>query len=183
MPIEYVTGRINVLLDKPHSYVSSRKNYVSRARYLPFVRVVAMMSYDLARLRRPMLRRLVLPLSALAAPAAAMGPALAASAAASTRPSAGGISPYQSPGISPPGANDWSCRPTAAHPAPVVLVHGTFADVTISWNLISPALKRDGYCVFALDYGNSATGPVEVSARELKTFVNRVLSATHAAKV
>src|SRR3954470_22163318 len=40
MPIEYVTGRINVLLDKPHSYVSSRKNYVSRARYLPFVRVV-----------------------------------------------------------------------------------------------------------------------------------------------
>jgi hypothetical protein len=34
----------------------------------------------------------------------------------------------------------------------VVLVHGTFADMTVSWNLISPALKASGYCVFALDY-------------------------------
>src|SRR5437879_8419484 len=45
------------------------------------------------------------------------------------------------PGISPPGANDWSCRPTALHPYPVVLVHGTFGDMTVSWNLISPVLK------------------------------------------
>jgi hypothetical protein len=52
-------------------------------------------------------------------------------------------SPYLAPGISPPGANDWDCRPTAARPVPVVLVHGTFADMTVSWNLISPALKAD----------------------------------------
>jgi hypothetical protein len=25
-------------------------------------------------------------------------------------------SPYIAPGIDPPGANDWSCRPSAAHP-------------------------------------------------------------------
>jgi triacylglycerol esterase/lipase EstA (alpha/beta hydrolase family) len=88
-----------------------------------------------------------------------------------------------SPGISPPGANDWNCKPTAAHPYPVVLVHGTLADMTISWNLISPRLKRDGYCVFALDYGNRATGPIEDSAAQLRDFVDRVLAATGAGKV
>jgi triacylglycerol esterase/lipase EstA (alpha/beta hydrolase family) len=89
----------------------------------------------------------------------------------------------QSPGIDPPGANDWSCKPTATHPSPVVLVHGTFGDMTVSWNLISPKLKRDGYCVFALDYGDRATGPIEDSAAQLRDFVNRVLAATHAKRV
>jgi hypothetical protein len=88
-----------------------------------------------------------------------------------------------SPGINPPGANDWSCKPTAAHPYPVVLVHGTFGDMTVSWNLISPRLKLDGYCVFALDYGNRGTGPIEDSAAQLRDFVNRVLAATGARKV
>ena len=88
-----------------------------------------------------------------------------------------------SPGVSPPGANDWSCTPTAARPTPVVLVHGTFADMTVSWNLISPALAQDGYCVFAFDYGTRATGPIEDSAAELAAFVDRVLAATGAAKV
>jgi triacylglycerol lipase len=92
-------------------------------------------------------------------------------------------SPFQSPGISPPGANDFECRPTAAHPYPVVLVHGTFEDMTISWNLISPALKEQGYCVFALDYGNRGTAPVEEGARQLGAFVDRVLAATHTHRV
>jgi triacylglycerol lipase len=92
-------------------------------------------------------------------------------------------SPYLAPGISPPGANDWDCRPSAARPVPVVLVHGTFADMTVSWNLISPALKASGYCVFALDYGRRGTGPIEDSARELDAFVDRVRAATGAARV
>src|SRR5215216_4228539 len=92
-------------------------------------------------------------------------------------------SPYISPGISPPGANDWSCHPSAAHPYPVVLVHGTFGDLTISWNLISPRLKRDGYCVFALDYGHRGTDPIEGSAAQLRDFVDRVLAATGARRV
>jgi triacylglycerol esterase/lipase EstA (alpha/beta hydrolase family) len=91
--------------------------------------------------------------------------------------------PQLVPGVSPPGANLWSCRPTAAHPTPVILVHGTFGDMTVSWNLISPALKRDGYCVYALDYGNRGTGAIEASGQQLAAFVARVRSATGAAKV
>jgi triacylglycerol lipase len=98
-------------------------------------------------------------------------------------PAAASGSPNLAPGISPPGANDWSCRPTADHAAPVVLVHGTFGDMTVSWNLVSPALKASGYCVFALDYGNRGTGPIERSAEELAAFVDRVLAATGAARV
>ena len=64
-----------------------------------------------------------------------------------------------------------------------MLVHGTFGDMTVSWNRISPALKADGYCVFALDYGNRGTGPIEDSAQQLSDFVDRVLAATHARKV
>jgi triacylglycerol lipase len=107
-------------------------------------------------------------------------------AAASAEPSVPGAPPAVAdlqPGVSPPGANDWSCDPTARHPHPVVLVHGTFADMTVSWNLVSPALVRRGYCVFALDYGTRATGPVERSAGELARFVDDVLAATGAAKV
>jgi triacylglycerol lipase len=111
--------------------------------------------------------------AALAVAAAALLLTTAAPAGAATT----------APGVSPPGANDWSCRPTAAHPEPVVLVHGTFGDMTVSWNTLSPALVRDGYCVFALDYGDRATGRIEDSAQELATFVDRVLSATGAAKV
>jgi triacylglycerol esterase/lipase EstA (alpha/beta hydrolase family) len=99
---------------------------------------------------------------------------------------------HTSPTASPPGANDWSCRPTAAHPRPVVLVHGTFADMSNSWQALSPLLKNNGWCVFALDYGSYAgsgalgiygTGEIRNSARELSAFVDKVLAATGASQV
>jgi triacylglycerol esterase/lipase EstA (alpha/beta hydrolase family) len=91
----------------------------------------------------------------------------------------------------PPGAN-LPCTPTAAHPYPVVLVHGTFGNRFDSWQLFSPALKAAGYCVYALDYGSYdgsglagiyGTGPIERSAQQLADFVRGVRAQTGAAKV
>jgi triacylglycerol lipase len=70
-----------------------------------------------------------------------------------------------------------------------VLVHGTYLNMGGSWNVAAPALTRLGYCVFALDYGNSqlpgvnAVGDIPKSAAQLKTFVDKVLKATGARKV
>ncbi len=83
---------------------------------------------------------------------------------------------------SPPGSNDASCKPTTAHPYPVVLVPGTFENQSM-WETVAPQIKAAGYCVFSLDYGNNATGDIPTSAGELGTFVNQVLAQTGAAKV
>jgi triacylglycerol lipase len=81
------------------------------------------------------------------------------------------------------GVNDWSCRPAAAHPHPVVVVHGTFGDSRNLLQRLEGSLAASGYCVFALDYGNRATGPIEDSAAQLRTYVDRVLASTGASKV
>ncbi len=86
----------------------------------------------------------------------------------------------------PPGSNDWSCRPTARHPRPVVLVHGTAGNKNTNWQTYAPLLANNGYCVFAFTYGVAAGTPpgldqfgglddIETSAGELKTFVAKVL--------
>lgn len=91
----------------------------------------------------------------------------------------------------PDGANDWTCRPSGRHPRPVVLVHGTFNNMRQNWNTLSPRLAAAGYCVFALNYGDTshgvspakAVGPIATSAKELARFVERVRAATGADKV
>jgi triacylglycerol esterase/lipase EstA (alpha/beta hydrolase family) len=99
---------------------------------------------------------------------------------------------HASPSASPPGANRWSCQPSRAHPRPVVLVHGTFGDMSDSWRALSPLLFDHGYCVFALNYGSHGgggrvgiygTGSIAGSARQLASFIGRVLAATHAGQV
>jgi triacylglycerol lipase len=93
----------------------------------------------------------------------------------------------------PKGANDWSCTPTAAHPRPVVLVHGLGATAGANWGYLSPKLKDRGYCVFALTYGlNPLAAPfgapggtirIQDSARELDVFIDRVLRETGADQI
>jgi triacylglycerol esterase/lipase EstA (alpha/beta hydrolase family) len=99
---------------------------------------------------------------------------------------------HVSPTASPPGANNWSCKPSAAHPRPVILVHGTLTDMSESWQALSPLLFNSGYCVFALNYGSyagsglvgvDATGDIAQSAEQLSSFVDRVLSSTGASQV
>ena len=89
----------------------------------------------------------------------------------------------QAPGIPPAGANDPACKPAATHPYPVILVHGTFGDMTVSWNSLAPALQSRGFCVWALDYGNRGTGPIDTSADQLVAFIDQVRAQTGAAKV
>ncbi|PWE06797.1 lipase [Streptomyces sp. BSE7F] len=88
------------------------------------------------------------------------------------------------------GWNDFTCKPSAAHPRPVVLVHGTFGNSVDNWLGLAPYLKNRGYCVFSLDYGQlpgvpffHGLGPVEKSAEQLDAYVDRVRAATGAAEV
>lgn len=96
---------------------------------------------------------------------------------------AGGVPLPTNPFGEPTGANDWSCRPSAERPEPVVIVHGTFGDRKSLLDDLSSAMVDDGFCVFSLDYGNRATGDIAASAEQLKAFVTKVLGATGAAKV
>ncbi len=90
------------------------------------------------------------------------------------------------------GANNWFCRPSAAHPRPVVLVHGTLEAVSVNWSALSPMLRNEGYCVFTLSYGENllsfggrlpGLGDIASSARELRSFVDSVRFWTGASKV
>jgi triacylglycerol lipase len=65
----------------------------------------------------------------------------------------------------------------------VILVHGTFGDMTVSWNLVSPALKAAGYCVFALDLVRRAMAPIDQSADKLAAFIDEVRTRTGAPTV
>lgn len=119
-------------------------------------------------------RRLLRPLAVLTLAAAALvAPTGTAQAAAA--PSS--------------GWNNWSCKPSAAHPRPVVLVHGTFGNSVDNWLGLAPYLVHRGYCVYSLDYGQlpgvplfNGLGPIDRSAGQLGTFVDRVLASTGAAK-
>ncbi len=97
------------------------------------------------------------------------------------------------PGANAPGSNDFSCKPSARHPRPVVLVHGTAGNRSTNWQTYGPLLKNNGYCVFAPTYGSTVPLPypgalggfasMRTSAAYLKAFVGQVLKSTGATKV
>lgn len=82
-----------------------------------------------------------------------------------------------------------ACSPSAAHPYPVVLLHGTMDDAT-AWNVLAPRLTAAGYCVFAPTYGAGSgflpyggVAPTERSAAEVVAFIDNVLATTGATRV
>lgn len=111
---------------------------------------------------------------------------------------AGNIS-MRDPHRDPPGANDWSCEPTARNPYPVVLLHGTWGSAYNSFAGMSAELKADGHCVYSTNFGEAsvlekggvqatapnafATGDIAVSTDEVAAFIDRVLAGTGAEKV
>lgn len=107
----------------------------------------------------------------------------------------GAVKEITQPGAPLSGADDAECEPTAAHPNPVVLVHGTFGGAADNWATLGPLLHNEGYCVFTLTYGNyddadwplSAVGGVrsipDVSVPKVAAVVDEVLATTGAEKV
>ena len=98
------------------------------------------------------------------------------------------------PSASPIGANNWSCKPSAEHPRPVILLHGTYANMSANFANFALPLKREGYCVFARNYGSYPYGlgvfpaikglaAIRTSSRELRDYVDRVLRETGAEQV
>jgi len=101
----------------------------------------------------------------------------------------GALAGFAFPQTPPPGADNFGCKPPAAHPEPVILVNGTFGNQDDNWQAASPLLANHGYCVFSFNYGGPSassviqgTGDIAASAGQLASFVSRVLAATGAAR-
>ncbi|MFJ4471483.1 esterase/lipase family protein [Streptomyces sp. NPDC089424] len=116
--------------------------------------------------------------------------ALLLTAVAATLPAATAQAAATGQAATSSGWNDYSCKPSTAHPRPVVLVHGTFGNSVDNWLGLAPYLTTRGYCVFSLDYGQlpgvpffHGLGPIDKSAGQLDVFVDKVRAATGAAKV
>ena len=97
---------------------------------------------------------------------------------------------------SPAGVNVPGCHPPASGPKqyPVILLPGTLYDLADTFQALGPILADDGWCVYGLNYGATAStqlsggriwsvGDIPTSAGQLATFVGQVLAATGARKV
>ncbi|KAF9332424.1 hypothetical protein BG006_004709 [Podila minutissima] len=87
------------------------------------------------------------------------------------------------------GYNDFDCKPSTAHPRPLLLVHGTTLSAA-SWNTYYPYFVKAGYCTYSLTYGKwkdipllGGLAPIENNAQEVGTFADKILAATGASQV
>lgn len=88
------------------------------------------------------------------------------------------------------GFDNWSCKPSAAHPEPLVLLHGLGGNGPGNYSYLGTYLAGKGYCAFTLTYGQASPaipvgGTVSIiqSAAEIEAFIDQVRAATGAAKV
>jgi triacylglycerol esterase/lipase EstA (alpha/beta hydrolase family) len=87
------------------------------------------------------------------------------------------------------GFDNWSCKPSASHPDPVVLIHGLGGNGPGNFATIGPALAAAGYCAYTTTYGQVSPIPVggtiaiADSAKQLTAFIERVRQSTGAPKV
>ncbi|HVV14483.1 esterase/lipase family protein [Amycolatopsis sp.] len=88
------------------------------------------------------------------------------------------------------GDNDASCRPSAAHPRPVIFLHGLGATYYEDLNFLQSAAAAQGYCTFSRTYGAypgfpvvGGLRPIADSAAEIKQFIGDVLATTGASQV
>jgi triacylglycerol esterase/lipase EstA (alpha/beta hydrolase family) len=96
-----------------------------------------------------------------------------------------------SAGAASSGYNNPSCRPSSAHPDPIVLIHGLGSTGQENWSYVGPYLASAGYCAFSFTYGATSPlgpgvggiGPIPQSAQQVSDFASRVLAETGAAKV
>ncbi|WP_236791587.1 triacylglycerol lipase [Amycolatopsis sp. GM8] len=88
------------------------------------------------------------------------------------------------------GVNDSSCRPGAAHPRPVVFLHGLGATSYEDLNFLQASVAAQGYCTYSPTYGAypgfdlvGGLRPIADSAAEIKQFIDSVLAETGASQV
>lgn len=92
------------------------------------------------------------------------------------------------------GFNVDDCAPSAAHPEPVVLLHGLGGNGPQHMSYLGPYLANAGYCAYALTYGAheqwssgfyavGGTQSITESSREITAFIDEVRAKTGANKV
>lgn len=73
--------------------------------------------------------------------------------------------------------DDWRATVSPKRPWPIVLLHGTGHAKGV-WEDLGAELRKDGWAVFAPDYGYRATGPLTESMDQLAAYIRQVLVAT-----
>lgn len=131
-------------------------------------------------------------LTALLAAGTLAAPATAT--AQSSSPAQGSASSSSSSSPAPSAINDPACVPSPEHPYPVVIVHGTSANVH-EFDDFARELAAEGYCTYGNNYGREqltvqsvvptiyGTADLEASSVEVSSIIDDVLARTGAEKV